>query len=106
MNIVFLKKSVDARNKSDIFYNYTIDVKVKNEKKYPKVKQVDKEVYDINVQVKRKSNLRPVIIGAGPAGLFAGLVLVNNGVKPIIIEQGKRVEDRKKMLMILLMVVS
>lgn len=90
------KKSVDARNKSDIFYNYTIDVKVKNEKKYPNIKQVDKEVYDINVQVKRKSNLRPVIIGAGPAGLFAGLVLVNNGVKPIIIEQGKRVEDRKK----------
>ena len=56
------KKSVDARNKSDIFYNYTIDVKVKNEKKYPKVKQVDKEVYDINVQVKRKKTMSDVLL--------------------------------------------
>ena len=89
------KKSVDARNKSDIFYNYTIDVKVKNEKKYPKVKQVDKEVYDINVQVKRKSNLRPVIIGAGPAGLFAAITFVENGLSPIIVEQGKSVDERQ-----------
>ena len=39
---------------------------------------------------------KPVIVGAGPAGLFAGLVFVNNGIKPIIIEQGKKVEERKK----------
>lgn len=90
------KKSVDARNKDDIFYNYTIDVTVKNEKKYPKIKRVDKEIYDINIQVKRKCNLKPVIVGAGPAGLFAGLVFINNGITPIIIEQGKCVEDRKK----------
>ena len=95
-NYSIFKKSIDARNKDDIFFNYTIDVNVKNEKKYPKIKKVDKEVCDIKVQVKRKSGFRPVIIGAGPAGLFAGLVLVNNGVKPIIIEQGKCVEDRKK----------
>ena len=37
-----------------------------------------------------------MIVGAGPAGLFAGLVFVNNGIKPIIIEQGKKVEERKK----------
>lgn len=37
-----------------------------------------------------------MIVGAGPAGLFAGLVFVSNGIKPIIIEQGKKVEDRKK----------
>jgi len=37
-----------------------------------------------------------VIIGAGPAGLFCGLILIQNGIKPIIIEQGKKVEDRKK----------
>lgn len=90
------KKSIDARNKEDIFFNYTIDVNVENENKYCEIKKVDKEVYDIKVQVKRKSKLQPVIIGAGPAGLFAGLVLINNGIKPIIVEQGKRIEERKK----------
>ena len=91
-----VKKSIDARNKDDIFYNYSLDIKIDNEKKYEKFKKVEIENDEINVKVLRKSNYRPVIVGAGPAGLFAGLVLVNNGVKPIIIEQGKRVEDRQK----------
>lgn len=91
-----LKKSIDARNKGDIFYNYTIDIEVQDENKYKKIKHVDKITSKIDVKVNRKSQFRPVIVGAGPAGLFAGLVLVNTGIKPIIIEQGKRVEDRKK----------
>ena len=47
----------------------------------------------INIQ---KSNISPVIVGAGPAGLFAALILVQNGIKPIIIEQGESVDERKK----------
>ena len=90
------KKSIDARNKDDIFYNYTIDIAVKNENKYKKLKKVEPYDDEIKVEVKRKSEKRPVIIGAGPAGLFAGLVLVDNGIKPIIVEQGKKVEDRQK----------
>ena len=90
------KKSIDARNKDDIFYNYTIDIAVKNENKYKKLKRVEPYDDEIKVEVKRKSEKRPVIIGAGPAGLFAGLVLVDNGIKPIIVEQGKKVEDRQK----------
>lgn len=91
-----VKKSIDARNKDDIFYNYILDIKLDNEKKYEKLKKVEFENDEIKVKVLRKSNYRPVIVGAGPAGLFAGLVLVNHGIKPIIIEQGKMVEDRQK----------
>ncbi len=89
------KKSIDARNKDDIFYNYTIDVKYTG-KGGKEIKKVTKESYAIDINVKRKSEKRPVIIGAGPAGLFCALLLVQNGIKPIIIEQGKKVEDRKK----------
>ena len=95
-NYSIFKKSIDARKKNDIFYNYSLNVVLKNENNYKFLKKVDTENNDIKVEVKRKSRIRPVIVGAGPAGLFAGLVLVNNGVKPIIIEQGKKAEDRQK----------
>lgn len=89
------KKSIDARNKSDVFYNYTIDIKY-NGIVTRNIKIVDEEKFSLEIENNRKSTARPVIIGAGPAGLFCALVLVNNGVKPIIIEQGKKVQDRKK----------
>ncbi len=96
IDFYILKKSIDARNKEDIFYNYTIDVSVKNEEKYQKLKKVKKDNGVLKLEVRRKSNKKPVIIGAGPSGLFCGLILVENGLKPIIVEQGKKVEDRQK----------
>ena len=48
------------------------------------------------IKVKRTSKIQPVIIGAGPAGLFSALIFVENGIKPILIERGKKVEDRVK----------
>ncbi len=90
------RKSIDARNKQNIFYNYTIDINYIGNKIIKNAKQVSKENFKLNIEVKRKSSQRPVIIGAGPSGLFCALILVQNGIKPIIIEQGKKVEDRKK----------
>lgn len=87
------KKSVDARKKDDIHYNYAIDVTLKNkerEKNFQKVKEYEMP----KIEVTRKSTYNPVIVGAGPAGLFAGLILVDNGVSPIIIERGKKIEER------------
>lgn len=60
------KKSVDARNKNDIFYNFTIDVKLKNEEKYKKIKKIKKEE-GLRIDKQRESKYKPVIIGAGPA---------------------------------------
>lgn len=89
-----IKKSIDARNKKDIFYNYTVEISCKNEGKIKNAQKVI-ETKDIVIEIKRKSNVRPIIIGAGPAGLFSALTLVKNGIKPIVIEQGKNVDERK-----------
>lgn len=90
------KKSIDARDKNNIFYNYIIDVKYVGNKKIKNAKEVQKYDYSLNIVTKRESTKKPVIVGAGPAGLFCAIILVQNGIKPIIIEQGKKVEDRKK----------
>lgn len=89
------KKSIDARKKDDIYYNYTIDVELKDKNKEKKYEQVEEYKFP-EIKVTRKSEYAPVIIGAGPAGLFAGLILVDNGIKPIILERGKQVEERIK----------
>ena len=89
------KKSIDARNKEDIYYNYSIDIKLNSEKREKKFGKIKEEQWQ-EVEVKRNSKYRPVIIGMGPAGLFAGLLLVDNGIKPIILERGKCVEERIK----------
>ena len=94
------KKSIDARKKDDIHYTYNIDLNLKNEIKY--LKRKNAHIQQIQsakispISINYNSSKPPVIIGAGPAGLFAALTFVQNGIKPIIIEQGKTVEERKK----------
>ena len=89
------KKSVDARKKDDIYYNYTINVELKDKNREKKFLHVKEEKWP-DIEVKRNSEYRPIIIGMGPAGLFAGLLMVDNGIKPIILERGKSVEERIK----------
>ena len=89
------KKSIDARNKADVHYNYTIDVLSNRNIKGAKL--IDEIIIDLNkIKVNRQSSYRPVIVGSGPAGLFCALTLAYNGVKPIVIERGKQVEERQK----------
>ena len=98
------KKSIDARKKNDIVFNYTIDIQVKDESKYSHLQKV--EISDIEQDIKNhiqmdflnslKTCPSPIIVGAGPAGLFSALTLVQHGIAPIIIEQGKTVDDRKQ----------
>ncbi|NLX63855.1 MAG: hypothetical protein GX022_03625 [Clostridiaceae bacterium] len=101
VDFIIFKKSVDARKKSDIYYVYTLDVKVRNEKAL--LKKSGKGIIPTPVLVKRsisfgteKLHERPVIVGTGPAGLFAGLFLSRNGYKPIILERGEDVESRTR----------
>ena len=97
-----IKKSIDARKKDDIHYNYSVAIKVNNENKYKKFEKIDKDsLFNSSLKLDNYTgnanfSNSPVIIGAGPAGLFSALTLIYNGVKPIIIEQGKKVEDRQK----------
>jgi uncharacterized FAD-dependent dehydrogenase len=90
-----VKKSIDARDKKNVHYSYSFDVLVKNESRYPYLKQIPAPEKEI-INKKRKSVYKPVIVGSGPAGLFCALKLVEYGYEPIILEQGSKVEERIK----------
>ena len=93
VNIV--KKSIDARDKKNVHYTYSINIKLNNENKYPYLKDIIVKEEEPIIK-KRNSNYNPLIVGAGPAGLFCALTLIDNGYKPIIIEQGSSVDERIK----------
>lgn len=88
------KKSIDARNKDDVHYTYSIDLEIKNENKYKHFNKVNKFEFP-KIKTKNLNSKHPVIVGAGPAGLFSALVCIQNGLSPIVIEQGESVRKRK-----------
>lgn len=92
------KKSIDARDKSEIKFVYSVDVEIENEDEYLNIKDISKiEKYEYTIKSStRKPVKRPVVIGCGPAGLFSALILAQANYSPIIIERGKGVEERKK----------
>lgn len=98
--IKIYKKSIDARKKNNIFLVYAVDAEVSNEKRILErnrgkgITPAPKFTYEPNATGIMKMEGRPVIIGTGPAGLFAGLVLSRNGYKPIILERGDDVDTR------------
>lgn len=101
LNIEIARKSVDARNKNRIFFVYSIDVELRDGiefilKENRDVQKVDKTPYCIPSRGDKTLKDRPVIIGSGPAGLFAGLILAKAGFSPLILERGKPVEERVK----------
>lgn len=90
------KKSIDARDKSDVHFVVTADVSLSNEKnirKLPKNAEFATEkpspVYPV-----LSLSCHPVVVGAGPAGLFCALTLARCGLRPILIERGKAVDER------------
>ena len=96
------KKSIDARKKPELYYVYSILVTVAHEE------AIVKRLHNPSVILAKKTNYtfpepgtnplehRPVIVGAGPAGLFAAYQLAEAGYAPVILERGRKVEDRTK----------
>ena len=101
-NISIVKKSLDARKKPDLFYSYEVDITIDNETKVlaqtnsNDIFLVDKQEYKFNITGTKTLTYRPIIVGSGPAGLFCGYVLSQNGYNPIIIERGQDVDNRIK----------
>lgn len=101
-NLEIVKKSIDARDKSQIFYCYEVDVEVENEEKILKkskskdILKTPKEEYAFSITGTKKMKHRPVIIGSGPAGLFSAYMLAKYGYKPLILERGEKIENRVK----------
>ena len=99
-NYTIEKLSIDARNKEEIYYVYEVNVNVKNEleilnrNKNNDVTLTNTKKYEIKEKGNLKLNNRPIIVGSGPAGLFAAYILAEAGYKPIIIERGENIEKR------------
>ena len=96
--VVIHKKSIDARNKMMFAYVLDLDVDILNEDKYlsKNVVKVENEDYVLPCCGNEILNYRPVVIGAGPAGLFCTYMLAKYGYKPILFERGEKIEDRIK----------
>lgn len=97
------KRGYDARKKNDIQLIYTVDVEVANAEKLLAKFEKDQHVrptpdmsYKFVAQAPANLQERPLVIGFGPCGLFAALVLAQMGFKPIIVERGKEVRERTK----------
>ena len=97
------RRGVDARKRSAIHFIYTLDVETKNESAIRKRMQGDRHVsitpdtgYKFVAQALNSLATRPVVIGTGPCGLFAGLLLAQMGFRPLILERGKAVRERTR----------
>ena len=98
--VKIVRRSIDARKKPDVKYNYTIDVQVSgNEEKILRNSRCKKASiapwtsYKVK-PLKTVPEKRPVVIGFGPAGMFAALVLSMAGARPIVLERGEDAESR------------
>lgn len=103
LEISVFKRGYDARNNKDIQLIYTVDVEVKEEQallaKFAKDTQVrvtPDMTYKFVAQAPENLEHRPVVVGLGPCGIFAALILAQMGFKPIVLERGKAVRERTK----------
>ncbi|MDW7653638.1 MAG: NAD(P)/FAD-dependent oxidoreductase [Nitrosomonadaceae bacterium] len=108
VNFSIMRRSYDARKQGQIFFIYTLDVELRSKAKENAILKKltnnsnillapDSSYYFVTqAQQDQKQRVRPVIIGSGPCGLFAGLILAQMGFNPIILERGKTVRERTK----------
>ena len=106
LRVEIFKRSYDARKKGNIVLVYVVDVEVKNDrsllKRFKKNPHIS-ETPDMNYRsvIKNQNGIgdngvndRPIVIGMGPCGIFAALLLAQMGLRPIVLERGKSVRDR------------
>lgn len=98
------RRSLDARKKNAAVFLYSLDVGLVDladearvlAKAVPGVSEAQKQTYRFPVQAPEGLALRPVVVGAGPCGLFAALALAQAGFAPLLLERGQAIEDRAR----------
>lgn len=98
-----VRRSIDARDRDNICYVYTVDAEVPGEKKIlsrcrgrANVQQAPQIRYHFPASGEQSSSGPPVIIGSGPAGLFCAWMLARHGYRPIVLERGEAADVRRK----------
>lgn len=101
LGFTIFKRSPDARKRSAIVFIYSIDVELRDEASVLKRFRDDRHIlptppmeYRFVLDQPPPAGHRPVVVGFGPCGLFAGLILAQMGLRPIILERGKAVRER------------
>ncbi|MGB3267656.1 MAG: NAD(P)/FAD-dependent oxidoreductase [Microcoleus sp.] len=101
LSYTIFKRSYDARKKAEIVLVYIVDVETTQEKQHLQHFKKDPHVtvtpdmnYRYVAQAPSNLTIRPIVIGTGPCGIFAGLMLAQMGFRPILLERGKAVRDR------------
>jgi hypothetical protein len=104
-----VKKSIDSRHKPEIFYVYSVDVRgvkiggknidIMSLKRDKNVNVHENVVYsfpksELAKSPKLSNNMRPVVVGFGPAGIFCALKLAEAGLEPVVFERGQSVDER------------
>jgi len=97
------RRGYDARKRGTVLLVYTLDVELKDQQAVLKrfagdahVSVTPDRTYRFVAQAPATLNTRPVVIGTGPCGLFAALILAQMGFRPIVLERGKQVRERTK----------
>lgn len=103
LQFTVFKRGVDARKKSDIQLTYTLDIDTDHNARVLAAFSKDEQIrpapdtsYKFVAKAPEQLSERPIVIGLGPCGLFAGLLLAEMGFNPIILERGKEVRERTK----------
>lgn len=103
LDLTIFKRSPDARKKNNILFVYTLDVAIQNEESVLKRFKKDHGVgptpdtsYKAPTPPPSESFERPIIVGSGPAGFMAALILAQSGYRPLILERGKNARDRSR----------